>query len=355
MRATFIAPVLSLCTALLVGAVLPGCSENPAPPEPKVLGRLGSSCSVDDDCGSSLCLRGLCSRFCGGQGDCPEGFDCGTQAAEDPGATCYAVSYAKPATGGYGTSCSLFVKDCNQGPNPCAEGFHCDGQESCDPGAICTTECLGDSDCPPSMFCGVPDRTAKDVRKCMKRVFCSPCGNDDQCPRNHRCVPDADGGRYCAKTCAVAGDCRKPEKDGSSGEFLFLPFETCEELPDGSGSVCQPTGNRCHGISTVPTIEGENQVCSQCRVGFPEDCAEGHGCIELSTGERMCSRNCILSVPKGRLDNYAHATSDCPEGTYCFPIEDRASGCPAVRSCEVKGICNRDSTYRSVSCQLPLQ
>jgi hypothetical protein len=39
-------------------------------------GAIGSTCSADADCTSGTCLRGACTRSCGGSATCPSGFSC---------------------------------------------------------------------------------------------------------------------------------------------------------------------------------------------------------------------------------------------------------------------------------------
>ena len=64
-RSTPAAMIRRLST-LFVALALAACSPPPEdePKPPKVLQRLGGECKANKDCGSELCLRGVCSRWC---------------------------------------------------------------------------------------------------------------------------------------------------------------------------------------------------------------------------------------------------------------------------------------------------
>lgn len=331
--------------------------------EPKVLKRLGNACAADAECGSGDCLHGACTRACASQGDCPWGLDCGVQSPDDEGPTCYLATYAQPNVGGFGTSCALFAGACGAAENPCAQGFTCrtsfardaDGAYqpvTCDPEAFCTMECARDTDCPATMFCGAdegdPSDDSDDTMRCLPRQACTPCATDDQCPTSWMCVLGVDGDRFCAKPCAQEADCLKAQKSSQTGESMFEPFEVCApDRGDSMRTACQPAAGRCFGASPVPS-QPSGGICAPCRENHPDDCAEGHACIESSQGEWFCTAGCTVSLTQAQDGRYSISGDTCPDGTYCYLGGYVPQGCGA--GCSIDTICNGDPTYSGMSC-----
>jgi hypothetical protein len=337
MKSRLMLPLLALLAA--------ACSASNAP----TVARIGEACASADDCASSLCRHGLCTRLCAIQGDCPTGFDCTLADPADVVGTCRAATWSSPASGGFGTGCGAAAGGCG-GANPCADGFECRADIycsdqthcapiACDAKAYCTQGCASDAECPPTMFCG-QERKA-DGRKCLKRTSCEPCGADDQCPSGHLCTALESGERVCAKSCAVSGDCLKPTKDTQTGKFAGAPFEVCGDDSLGRGKVCLPAGGACHAE------EGAGKVCDACRLGHPGDCAAGHVCYALESGERFCTKGCSAKLAK-TTQGYDIVEDDCGAGAACFFGGQVPGNCG--ESCSVDGLCTADTTYQNATC-----
>jgi len=332
---------LTLVLALLVAACAPAAKE--AAPA-----RMGETCDAGDDCASAYCLRGRCTRPCAQQGDCPTGFDCTLAASGDVGGTCQPAAWSMPASGGFGTGCGAAAGGCG-GVNPCAQGYECRASLdcdaagcrpiACDAAAYCTKGCEADADCPPTMFCGQERRV--DGRRCLVRTSCEPCGADDQCPSGHLCTALASGERVCAKSCARAGDCLKPTKDGQTGKFVAAPFEVCSPDPLGRGQVCLPAGGACHAP------EGGGELCAACRLGHPEDCAAGSVCFADTSGERFCTKGCQATLSK-TTKGYDVTADSCGPRAHCFFGASVPAGCG--ESCKAEGLCAGDPSYAAATC-----
>jgi hypothetical protein len=315
----------------------------------------GAVCAKDDDCVSKVCLHGTCTRYCKAQTECPVGFDCGIAVADDTEATCYARSYAQPEAGGYGTDCSKVSSDPTTGKvcdpnatNPCAAGFTCPPSRACDPAAYCTAACNLDTDCPPTMFCG----TLGSARLCLKRSYCNPCVNDDQCAgQGAVCATLPGGARYCTKKCVTDEGCPKPAND-QTGSPAAAPFVVCAvdlTARDAPIKVCGPVDGRCHGASTVAGI-APGGVCSPCRYGTPSDCGAGHTCeFEEFTTERFCTKSCKVTFKRVSLTSYDITVDTCQDenqGTFCYHGGSVPSSCGA--GCTITSHCVNDP-YGSVN------
>jgi hypothetical protein len=145
------------------------------------------------------------------------------------------------------------------------------------------------------------------------------------------CATDDKGGHFCARSCAVPGDC--PPHVG-------MPFESCSTDPGGRGQVCRPVLGVCHGPSAIPSITGTGQVCAGCRVGVPGDCATGLVCYQDSfTRERFCTPPCTVTI-----SSTGTATADsCPTGSYCDLGGAAAAG-------TYNSVCAADPSYASLTC-----
>ncbi len=354
----FIAPIFAACV-LISTVFAQGCSSAP-PPGPSA--KTGDACTGNSVCISNLCEHGVCTRACGTQGDCPEGFDCGLAADGDTATSCYKATYTV-IEGGYGAGCPLYSGHCTSKPSPCATDFIClaatafsptgDRVEvACDPNAYCTkTGCATDTDCPPTMFCGKRNAADGDDQKlCLKRGYCSPCTTDDQCPTGDICATDANGGRFCAPKCtdtdpATNSDCHK-QAVPFSGDRSYPPFEKC--AGDANGTlVCQPQGGLCHGPSSITTIQGDAQVCSPCRAGIPSDCAGNEVCSGGTTGERFCTTGCSVHLAKSG-SGYRSSADTCPSGAFCFFGGQVPQNCG--NACDVQGECTGDSGRELPTC-----
>jgi hypothetical protein len=199
------------------------------------------------------------------------------------------------------------------------------------------------------MFCGQDG--ASGPKACLKREACQPCGADDQCPSGHVCATFAGGQRGCAKTCAGAGDCRRPNMDSETNRPLGKAFETCQEDVGGKGKVCTPVSGACQGAGPLTGPAGEAGICHACRLGRPGDCGPGGWCYEDATSrERFCTVDCTVGVRLGTGGRYGivDGTSSCPAGSACMPLGGIPDTCGS--SCTLQGFCNGDLNYANTTC-----
>ena len=351
------------------------CIASCTPAAPPPLKKLAEACTTNADCGQMLCLHDKCTELCAQQGDCPVGFDCVLQAADDataksgPGPSCAKAAYTNPATGGFGADCALVAPDPKSGDacdpmakTPCADGFTCHATLHCDPEAFCTKGCTADSDCPPTMFCGVPDATkactadadcdvlgqtckkvpggtamvCQGASQCLRRTACSPCATDDQCPTGFACGTDINGEKFCGQLCAKDENCPQPSND-SGAVPLSSAIETCVPAFEGAAvTVCRPVVGTCHGKSAIAAITDTNAVCAWCREGFPGDCASGFCYVDSFSKEHFCAQSCTAHIVRG-AQAYTVTNDTCPSGSYCF------AGTGGCASCDVKGYCAADN------------
>jgi hypothetical protein len=266
--------------------------------------------------------------------DCAAGYDCALAHPTDTMPSCYARTYAQPASGGFGTDCAATALGCTTVTSPCAPGFDCEASLACDPNAVCTRACTADTDCPPTMFCGVGHGGSQ---RCLTRTVCSPCVIDEQCGVNV-CATDARGERFCAHPCRVDDDCPLPYTNSMTG-VTSSRFERCVADPSmPSRSVCRPVVGSCHGPSALAGFP-DRGVCSWCRIGIPDDCAAMARCLGAETGEHLCVVGCSLVV-----DAAGNAGADtCPTGSHC--VVGTLQG-PAT----LMGVCTADPMHQQLTC-----
>jgi hypothetical protein len=198
------------------------------------------------------------------------------------------------------------------------------------------------------MFCGTPANNLPDSGTpsplCMPRTACSDCAVDDQCPTGEICAANASGDRACLRTCASQSDCPHAELDGDGGALGADPF-TCAVPPKGSTKVCAPASLTCHGPSAIPTIQGDGQVCSGCRVGVPGDCAAGLRCYtDLFSTESFCTEECMVQVLGSMVSG-----DTCPAGSFCIIGDSTMYGCTAT-PCALTGLCGADPRHLDTTC-----
>jgi hypothetical protein len=349
------------------------------------------SCKADSECSSGqVCNQSLCKKTCSKTTDCTVGQDCRLATATDTKPTCNSIHYTKPASGGFGTDCSLSA--CGTGSSPCAAGFSCKAQEKCDPNAYCSASCKNDLDCPSNFFCSAfPDATVTtgtdcsaagstcpdgsfcakskdengvDIRiceqkSCVPRVKCDPCGTDEQCRWNglqqdYICAADNIGGKFCGPSCIDDSDCLKPFKaQASNGSYItYKRFDVC------LNGACTPTTGACHGKSAIETVSGDNQICSPCRPGFDEDCGKTPDgqklyCLTPQSGETLCAPLCTIGVTAvpGQQGAYqaVAGTDTCPDGFNC--LGSVPSNCGSA--CNASGLCSHDPNGQGYTCTAP--
>jgi hypothetical protein len=338
-----------LSATLAVAAALAACGPTKL---------VGDDCSSDGDCVSSMCLRSKCTTPCQSQSDCVLGFDCGVAAVGDPSATCYARTYDQtpPAKGGFGADCSVVSTDprspaapCDpKAQNPCAPGFACVSSRKCDPNAYCSAACKTDPDCPPTFYCAT---LGDKSQKCLKRSHCIPCGADDQCSKDSVCATDVRGERFCAKRCSADTDCPQPPADKLGSAFQICrpdptpratPLQVCIDAPNGL----------CHGPSVVAGVSGDDNICSPCRIGFPDDCMSPLQCFQDEfTTELFCTTGCTVSVRfYGGDYRPILATDTCQAistNLFCLHAPPPLS---CGNSCKLQGICTADAAYNDSTC-----
>jgi hypothetical protein len=310
--------------ATFIGLV--GCSDNggdnghPPPPDAG-LKAFAAPCQKDEECDSTLCVKGLCSMTCKRQSDCPivrgKPFDCGEIKEGTIG--CYPKTYNDSAFG-MGHDCSLDGK--------CGVGYKCMGQAG-DADRYCSNQCETDMDCPPAYRCSQA-RIAKDLEKekwCRRRQFCHPCVLDDQCggPED-LCVKDVNGNGYCGKACSKTG-------------ATCPPFAKCEDA--GNGKLqCRHKSGMC-----FKSFKSEGKLCDPCiahgwkknlaglMVTIAEEglCQEDGFCYLLDryTGEAAC----ITPCSGGKCPSSKYGCAEDGSGIHaslgkelCIPLEGQYIG-----------------------------
>lgn len=219
-----------------------------------------------------------CRLPCAAHADCPFNYQCATNAARN-----YCVKMttdiAQKPKGQWGTGC---LPPGGETGNPACDaetGFACYGTGTTDATAYCTHfDCVTDLDCAGGFWCATINATPTvktDKRSfgttrtaCLKRVYCSPCGSDVDCPvldgKQTRCTDDDVGGKYCATPCTTTSNCRL---DAS-----------CTGVAADGTKLCRPRAGAC---------KGDGSICSPCR--SDADCPDGF-CLKGSySPETFCS------------------------------------------------------------------
>lgn len=193
---------------------------------------LGTTCSVDGDCATALCLPtaqgSICSQTCDALDpySCPSGFYCSGDAVSD--CAIGVCLPGDPGHGAFGTPCSK--------PTDCASLFCGNGicSAPCERGVV--NACTGGYTCHPSSVgaCGVCGPATPIGGLCEDSAEC----------RNGLCFdPDLDGSGFC--TAACTSDLACPAGYG------------CDDL--GSESICAPRGELRGGSCSAATPHAGNE------------------------------------------------------------------------------------------------
>lgn len=281
---------------------------------------LGGVCKAATECLSGACDAGKCRpRFleaaapCEGNGECKSGVcdankcavSCLNLAGCPSGTTCQGLETGKGVCrSAPGLTAGQYSQACPKG-NECdkAAGFTCIGLVG-DVDAFCSKVggCAKDDECPTGYWCGgVRDAEGEEgkipgsQRTCVKRSFCAPCDTDVDCGFTFgaRCVPDANGTKFCTTSCAA---------DKRSCRF------GAECVDTGGGDFnCRPDSGSC----AAPT-PSEAKSCDACRNDL--DCGPGGYCLgSVVQGaiNKPSVRWCV--TPCGPAD--ADGKRTCPKGT----------------------------------------
>lgn len=292
-RAWAVVPGVLLLTLPLVGlisfvlsALPPGVSTTPRPvliPMLSLRERIGTltyqrECETDRDCDPRLrCLLSMVTSFsycvdsrCMTDKQCPQGFSCQTQLADnrmDLINACALIGHAQE-----GEVCNSFAGEPRYS---CEQGLVCRGRcgRPCEPG--------NPSACPEGFFCEEDPTGAS----------CQPTCDGRACSEGQRCVSLGGQRSVCAKVhgqdcqltaCAPGQTCRVSDYPEPKHEVWMRCIQRC----DLKGAAACPEGMICVVHGCRPT----------CTPGAPATCGEGYRC-ESRPG--LPTTICAPDVPQG--------------------------------------------------------
>lgn len=254
-----------VCTHLPGSAGVGYCQVSPFPSG----GAFGVACQASNQCGSTLCVLGVCGHFCGGESACPS--DTATCFSAGDGATVVlgacTPNSVYPAGLPFGFACT---KDAGQTYDSalCLSG-HCDLMMT--PQPRCARLCVTDSQCEAGQECNVilfstqpvsgaipfaPEFTAKThdaVLGCYSigtggyKGVGQSCTVAQEC-RTNKCFALTPGNptKYCTTFCGSDAQCPtgwqcKPELVTLTNDWLQQPFSQAPK-PGGFALVriCKP-------------------------------------------------------------------------------------------------------------------
>jgi len=294
---------------------------------------LCAPCRGDVECGvpGDVCVRNLNSgeRFCGREcvtsAECPSGFNCldlsgegdGPYQCVPNGGTC--VGYcdsADPAQTrlqcGLGRSCDVDARACV----PATDGSlcaPCGDDDSCGENSRCLENKCADCPYRGEKFCATPCAGASS-NECGVGFFCVGIGAAGAAP--FYCAPTA--GTCTVGTGRLGDDCTgRGAQSCATGVCLgFGRLSVCSTSCANDGA-CGDARFRCCGTSGAAGAEtfdcnqtpNGNGVCVPRGGGFGADCSPGQppcfqgACLDMGTAQ-ICSRGCDAQTP-------------CPEGFGC--------------------------------------
>jgi uncharacterized protein (TIGR03382 family) len=329
---------------------------------------------------------GICALYPGGGSadctttGCPSGYECVS-------GTCRRTM---PPAGG-GAMCA-----------PCGSGADC-ANGVClrypDGGTYCGADCSSSADCAPGDRCvAVSGAGNQCVRGPVGRETCATapagCTSDAQCASGQRCnvatgaceaLPTGSGA--LGASCAVAGDCASGlciagrcsqtcnwlDTRSCPGGFYCngMATGTCDQglcVPGSAGSA--PIGAACRastecesllcdrGICTTPCIPGGAVGCGAgyaCQAGTSPGCGS---CQQAGAMGDMCTSSadclsglCAMQGGGSFCTALCDATSPCPRGFGCAPVDERTSVCvPEAGSAGLGASCTSNEACASDVC-----
>lgn len=241
----------------------------------------GTSCLLDDQCGSGYCVDGFCCMT-----------DCGGGAEDD----CLSCAGAENGIGdgicgaiAAGTACG------DPGSNDCS------GSDSCDGAGVCSA-----NDAPPGTACGDPS-----VRECDDADTCNGAGGclGNRFPEGAAC----DDGLFCtAGDSCVAGFCVSGAAPACGAE------DKCDDDVDACYPACGD-GVLDAGEACDEGLANSDAPDATCRTGCVlAACGDGvvdsdEECDQGSEGSLDCTPSCSLVAPA--------------DGTIAPPADEPGCGC----------------------------
>lgn len=244
-------------------------------------------CDKDIECRWGMCGRpsyykdsdrGICTRPCSEDFDCPDGYVCEDMLSVDEGLGyrgCVKYQDVKKDIGEF----------CTYSPDECKSGICVDHNDSSIP--YCSSDCSDDTDCPLGYSC----MPFNDSNLCQMKEDPKPCFSDRDC----------EVGSYCAVI------------DGEIGCVKFLQEVSLV------GEECR------HPCSSGICLSGYNRCSAFCQ-GL-QDCPEGYVCLfaDINLEGNESSRSRICYPDPGSL--YPCVRDEgCPRGEYCRVNFDSRSG-----------------------------
>lgn len=272
--------------------------------------RMGSggacaTCASGADCANGICLTYPDGAFCGA--------NCTTNA------DCAAGSQCRPVSGGAPNQCVRYV--------------------GLSPSCTATPGCRTDANCGPTERCNVT--TAACEPRPSGGILGARCSSSTECSSGicfaGRCSESCDwldpagcpGGFYCngqATGTCNAGLCLAGiEGGGQQGD-------PCGDNTDCATLLCD------RGICTTPCIPGGLAECAAgygCQEGISSGCgscqqagALGDACV---LSDDCLSGTCAASGSGSFCTDYCDASSPCPAGFACVPVDATTSVCAPNR------------------------
>jgi hypothetical protein len=251
------------------------CSNGVCLGYPDGNGYCGTSCATAADCGGDVCVAisgagNQCVRVRGSTPDCSGASGCRSDSdcsATERCNTSTGACVARPAGGAIGA--------------PCGEASEC-GSGVCFAGR-CSQSCnwLEPASCPGGFYCN--------------GQVSGMCGAG-------LCLAGSPGGGALGDPCAAPTDC----------QTLFCAEGICSTpcIPDGATSC--PEGFSCQ--------TGELAGCGSCQQAG----ALGDACL---TNEDCSSRQCASQADSSFCTAFCDASSPCPGGFRCVPVDAATSVC----------------------------
>ena len=227
-------------------------------------GEIGSSCSRDDDCNTSLCLTnyvfGYCSQVCSSDSDCGSGALCvdqggGTLRCMDScsnndecrfGYTCVAE--------GSGGVCDVDEgNDSVRNPSGSEDGSTCTDDISCAGGSCLTGSAYPDGYC-STRDCDVVGCGTNSTCVTLDRdAFClQNCTDSDDCREGYRCTSLEGGGSVCYTQSAIS----TPDVENGSVFDLYCDSSSIGQTHTISFDIASSTT----GFAVIPFSPAGSEI-----------------------------------------------------------------------------------------------
>lgn len=293
-------------------------------------GQLGSQCSQNGQCSSSVCLtqEGYCTITCQNEAACPTGYGCtdGRCLRDVPPPTCAVC-----------------------GDVPCDEDSICMAASG---GSFCTSYCQSNSGCPLGFDC-VPMQGGGGI--CWP--YSNSCdvdgpGPGQACERGYACglgniCFEVQNVPTCFGICKTSADC----PNGQS----------CQNTSDSSLKYCDTTQSVCHCDTTWVCDQGCDcdVECQACACDFALSCEPGCACDPHCGAGCRCDATSACDPGCGCDDDCVTTTNPCPCNQtnvcdtncscdpQCSGVSEETCDCDKTYSCDAGCACDAECSCES--------